>query len=443
MSWLSRLVEAGATKAAPVAPMSWAPDAWTSRGFDFGDREGIANDFESYCQEAFKACGPVFGTIAVRQLVFSEARFLWRDALTNGSYGDVFGTLELGLLERPWPGGTTGDLLSRMEQDASLAGNCYLTTVDDRARFGEASVGGPGRRVVRMRPDKVKLIIDSASGDPRDLDARCVGYQYRPGSGRPPVLLLPSEVSHYSPYPDPEARFRGMSWLTPVLSEIAGDVAATKHKIQFFKRGAHIQQAITFAKEVSDDEADRFAQRFNTAYAGSKVAYRTLVLTGGADIKAIGADLKQLDFKAVQGHGETRIAMAGGVPPIIVGLSEGLEAATYSNYGQARRRLADATMRPLWRIAAASLQNLLAPPSSRSQLTAVTDHIAFLREDQLDAVQIQATEAQTIRTLVDAGYTPESVVTALRTADWRSLVHSGAYSVQLQPPTTTPAGAAA
>jgi phage portal protein BeeE len=53
-----------------------------------------------------------------------------------------------------------------------------------------------------------------------------------------------------------------------------------------------------------------------------------------------------------QGAGETRIAAAAGVPPVIVGLSEGLQAATYSNYSQARRRFADGTMRPLWRNAA-------------------------------------------------------------------------------------------
>ena len=57
-------------------------------------------------------------------------------------------------------------------------------------------------------------------------------------------------------------------------------------------------------------------------------AYKTLYLGGGADAKIIGSNMQQLDFKTVQGHGETRIAAAAGVPPIIVGLSEGLEAAT-------------------------------------------------------------------------------------------------------------------
>jgi hypothetical protein len=58
----------------------------------------------------------------------------------------------------------------------------------------------------------------------------------------------------------------------------------------------------------------------------------------GADVKTVGADLQQVDFKQVQGAGETRICAAARIPPIIVGVSEGLDSATYSNYGQARGR---------------------------------------------------------------------------------------------------------
>ena len=81
-------------------------------------------------------------------------------------------------------------------------------------------------------------------------------------------------------------------------------------------------------------------------------AYKTLFLGAGATIQPVGTDIQQLDFKVTQGAGETRIAAAAGVPPVIVGFSEGLEAATYSNYEQAMRRFADLTMRPLWRMAA-------------------------------------------------------------------------------------------
>jgi hypothetical protein len=67
--------------------------------------------------------------------------------------------------------------------------------------------------------------------------------------------------------------------------------------------------------------------------------------------------------------------------------------------------------------------------------------VPFLREDEKDAAEIQGVESRTIRTLVDAGYTPASVMAAVRASDWSLLVHTGLFSVQLQKPgsTDTPA----
>jgi hypothetical protein len=65
-------------------------------------------------------------------------------------------------------------------------------------------------------------------------------------------------------------------------------------------------------------------------HAGADNAWKTLNLYPGADVTVVGANLKDIDFKNVRGGGETRIAAAAGVPPVIVGLSEGLAAATYS-----------------------------------------------------------------------------------------------------------------
>jgi hypothetical protein len=43
--------------------------------------------------------------------LFSEARFQWRK-MTNGRPGDLFGSQDLRILEKPWTTGTTGDLLT-------------------------------------------------------------------------------------------------------------------------------------------------------------------------------------------------------------------------------------------------------------------------------------------------------------------------------------------
>ncbi|SDZ55247.1 Phage portal protein BeeE [Saccharopolyspora shandongensis] len=398
------------------------------------DREKIGNDYEGYVRGAYKSNGIVFACILARQLVFSEARFQWQ-RMSTGRPGDLFGTPDLALLETPWPNGTTGELLAWMEADVSLAGNFYATITDDAGHFGKSATG-PGRRITRMRPDWVTIVLNSQSGDPYALDTKIVAYVYEPpvtaGLRSEPVTLLADEVCHYSPIPDPEARFRGMSWLTPVLREIEADKATTHHKKRFFENGATPQVIVSLDTD-DDDTFQQFVEMFRRNHRGPDKAGETLFLANGADAKVVGADLKQLDFKNTQGAGETRIAAAASVPPVIAGFSEGLQAATYSNYGQARRRFADGTIYPLWRSAVGSLQTLLPPPDG-ARLWFDPSDVAFLREDRRDVAEIQQAQAMTIRQLVDAGFDAASVAAAVKAEDFGLLTHTGLFSVQLQPP---------
>lgn len=116
---------------------------------------------------------------------------------------------------------------------------------------------------------------------------------------------------------------------------------------------------------------------------------------------------------------------------MIVGLSEGLEAVTYNTYGQARRRFADLTVRPLWNSVCGALANIVAVPSG-ARLWYDDQGISFLQEDQKDAADIQFVQAQSARQLVDGGWDPDSVVAFLSTNDINQLKHSGLPSVQLQ-----------
>ncbi len=387
--------------------------------------EEIAGSFEGYVQGAYRSNGVIFACMLARLALFSEARFQYRQ-IRNGRPGDLFGTPDLDPLEHPWENATTGDLLTRMLQDADLSGNFYATR-------------RPGNRIVRMRPDWVTIVMGSQN-DPEygDLDAKVIGYVYHPGgqrSGKDPVVLLPEQVCHFAPIPDPSARYRGMSWLTPVIREVMADQAATTHKLKFFENGATPNLAVSLDPNITFEDFEKFMDRFDEEHKGVVNAYKTLYLGGGAKVERVGADLKQIDFKVTQGAGETRIAAAAGVPPVIVGLSEGLQAATYSNYAQARRRFADGTMRPLWRNAAGSLATLIRVPDD-AELWYDDRDIAFLREDEKDAAEIKQIDAISVKTLVDAGFDPNSVIDAITAGDWARLTHTGLYSVQLQPPGT-------
>lgn len=428
MGLLDQVREVQAGRKAFVEPAIWDPErlryGWTS-GSMTSEREQIENDFLGYVAGIYKRNGPISALISVRMSIFAEARFMFRQ-LNDGRPGGLVGGPGLALLQNPWPGGTTGDLLARMEQDASLAGNAYI-----------AKIGG---RLRRLRPDWVTIITASESEPDlygAAIDAEVVAYMYEPQGrqGDGAVLLTPSQVAHYAPKPDPESNWRGMSWITPVLSEIKADHAATKHKLKFFENGASPQVIVSYDASIGFETYKKYKDAMTAQHQGVDNAYKTLHMGGGADAKIVGSDLRQLDFKSTQGAGETRLAAAAGVPSVIVGFSEGLSGSSLNqgNFAAARRLLADGRLRPMWRNAAGSLARITTVPAGHELWFDERD-ISFLREDARDSAEIQAKRAGTIRQLIDAGYTPDSVVLAVDADDFSLLVHSGLYSVQLQAP---------
>lgn len=440
----ARLLGGGTVEKKSFAqPPFWSMESAFGGGWSSPDRERIENDFIGYVRGAYKSNGIVYACIAARQEIFGQVRFGWRE-FRNFRPGDLFGNAELGLLERPWLNATTIDLLTRMEVVASLAGNYYATVTDDAGRLGNAATG-PGRRIVDLRPDWVSIVIVSPTDDPWDPRARIGGYLYEPmgGAGSGPSarswILMPGEVCQFAPKPDPEMRFRGMSWLTPILREIQADKAATKHKERFFANGAQLGVIVRFDKEVGVDALDAFKERFNAAHKGEANAYSTLFLGGGADVTVASADMQQVDFKGLAGGGESRIASVAGIHPTIAGFSEGLQGSSLNtgNFGAARRLVADKTLRHLWGVASSSLQTLVTPPSSTASLWYDTSDVAFLREDATDSAAIVKEQMLSIESGVRGGYDPASVVTAVQTGDLTVLKHTGLYSVQLQAPGTT------
>lgn len=413
-----------------VSYFSWNNATYPFRQTLVGDAsQPVSGDFTGL-DAVYKSNGIVFACMLARQSLFSEARFKFR-RLRDGVPGDLFGTSELAILEEPWSNGTTGDLLSIAIAISDLSGNFFAVR--------------RGNRIGILRPDWVTLVVGSRNRNDEqglDVDSEIAGYVYHPGgrgSGKPPEVYLPEVVAHFMPIPDPTFRFRGMSWLTPIIREIQGDTAATQHKLAFFENGATPNMVVKF--DLTDPEKFRRAVEMSEAqYAGLSNAYKTFYIAGGSDAQVVGSNFEQMSFKTVQGAGETRIAAASGMHPVIIGLSEGLQGSSLNsgNFNAAKRLVADKTLRPLWRNFAGSMASIIRVPSD-SELWYDDNHIPFLQEDVKDAAEIQKVQTASIRQLVDAGFTPESVIDAIVAGDFHRLKHTNLYSVQLQPPgTTTP-----
>jgi hypothetical protein len=396
--------------------------------------EPVTDSFLGYVGGAYKSNGIVFAVSMARARPFSEVAFKFRRRGQSGGGSDLWGDRNLQILENPWPGGTTQQLLMRAEQDVTCGGTAFWAREESRN----------GDRLRRLRPDWCEFIL-TAPPD-QAVMADVVGIKYTPGgpwSKNPSQLYLVggqfAEAAFWAPIPDPDALYRGMSWLTPVIKEMQADGAARDHKLKFFENAATPNLAVSLKETVSPDKFAEFVRKMNEMSVGVENAYKTLYTGGGADVTVIGADLQQLDFRATTGAGETRIAAAGGVPPIVVGLSEGLAAATYSNYGQAKRAYADLFLRSQWRSFCGAISPIIDVPDD-STLWYDAKDVAFLREDNKDLADTQAVQAGTINTLIAAGYEPGTVVAAVMAEDFSLLKHSGMVSVQLLPPGAQDAG---
>lgn len=389
----------------------------------------IGSSFSGYVN-ALKSCPPAFAATLVRSLVLSQARFVFRNRNFTSTPGRVFTNSTLGILERPWANGTTGQLLSAMEWQASAAGNAYARNLGDRIRL--------------LNPSNVTVVLGSHEY-PKDAlnaaDAEIIGYIYTPGgsgSQNRPQTFVPEEIAHWAPLPDPENPFIGMSWLTPAVRDMQGDIAISDHKLKFFENGATPNLVVKGIPASSQEEFDRLVDLMEQDHAGLANAYRTLYLVQGADATVVGSDLKQIDFKAVQGNGETRISFLSRVPAPILGNYEGLagSALNAGNFGQARRNFADGWLYPSLQSVSAALASIVPVPPDAELWYSTTD-MPFIRDDATDRASIQSTQATTITEYVKEGFTPESAVAAVMGDDLSLLQHTGMVSVQLQPPGTS------
>lgn len=408
-----RLIDRLAGRSAYLEPLNAAQmQAHFMQTYKEGGLERVRPEFASYAQNGYAENGIIFSLILARLALFSEATFKFQDLATKR----LFGNPDLSLLENPWPNGTTGELLARMEQDASLAGNAFIRHAGDR--------------LARMRPDRVALIIVETEWDANEV----VGYGYDcDGTGDPLAEVYPvDEVAHWSPIPDPLAEFRGMSWLTPVVREINADLSMTTHKQAFFENAATPNLVIKYQRKLNREQFDTVRDRWEARHGGSTNGWKTAVLDEGSDISAVGHSFEQMSFTAVQAAGENRIAAAAGVPGIVVGFKEGLDAASYSNYAQAMRRFADITMRPNWRSATAALAKLVRVPAA-SRLWYDTVDIAALREGEKERAETAQIMALAAGELIRSGYAPDTVAAAITAGDFSLLTHTGAIPTALYP----------
>jgi HK97 family phage portal protein len=103
---------------------------------------------------------------------------------------------------------------------------------------------------------------------------------------------------------------------------------------------------------MADDQFRRLSEEIQANFQGAKNAGRPMVLEGGLDWKPMGFSPSDMEFQKTKESAAREIALAYGVPPMLLGIQGD---ATYANYQEANRAFFRLTVLPLVSRVAAAL----------------------------------------------------------------------------------------
>lgn len=109
---------------------------------------------------------------------------------------------------------------------------------------------------------------------------------------------------------------------------------------------------------LTEEQFDRLKTELEEGYTGASGAGRPLLLEGGLDWKAMGYSPQDMDFIEAKNGAARDIALAFGVPPMLLGIPGD---NTYANYAEANRAFYRLTVLPLINRTAKALECWLGP----------------------------------------------------------------------------------
>lgn len=246
----------------------------------------------------------------------------------------------LDLLARPNGRQSRAALVEALVAHLLTAGDAYLEAV---------SIEGEPRELHALRPDRMRLEA-GPDGWPE-------AYEYRAGANttrydqraepHPPILHL----SLFNPLDD----HFGLSPLEPAAAAVDLHNAASAWNKALLDNAARPSGALIYkgpeGQGLADDQVERLKEELEAQFSGAANAGRPLLLDGGLDWRPMSLTPQEMDFLSAKNAAARDIALAFGVPPMLIGIPGD---ATYANYQEANRAFWRLTVLPLVSRTAAS-----------------------------------------------------------------------------------------
>jgi HK97 family phage portal protein len=264
----------------------------------------------------------------------------------------------------------TPELIEGIGAALLLNGNAYVQLLTD----GDEKPA----ELVLLRPERVSVETDS-NGWPIAYTYRAGGKSVRfaraDGLGR----ALVAHVRSLHPRDD----HYGMGCLDAAIAAASVHNRASRWNKGLLDNAARPSGALTYepgdGASLSGEQFERLKAELESEFSGTRNAGRPLLLEGGLKWQALSLTPADMDFVALKEGAARDIALAFGVPPVLVGLPGD---ATYANAREAGRALYRQTILPMAGRILGAISAMLSDWIGPVRLAVDTDQISELAEDR-------------------------------------------------------------
>lgn len=243
-----------------------------------------------------------------------------------------------------------------------LHGNGYVQILSDAQ--------GQAAELFALRPERVSI-----EADPRGWP---IAYRYKAGevvSQHPADAIIHIRTHH------PLDDHYGLGGLDAAAGPMAIHNAAARWNKALLDNAARPSGALVHggAEALSAEQFDRLRDELAASFQGAGNAGRPMLLEGGLSWQALSLSPAEMDFIQLKAAAARDIALAFGVPPMLLGLPGD---ATYANYREAHRALWRQSILPLATKILDAIAEGLRPFFPSLTLRVDQDRIAALSEDR-------------------------------------------------------------
>lgn len=261
-------------------------------------------------------------------------------------------------------------LLETLASQLLLHGNAYVQVMKDAA--------GAPVELFALRPERVSVIAGS--------DGWPSGYAYKVGETTLTIPLADQDASpnliHIRSFHPGDDHY-GAGCLAAADRAIATHNAAAEWNRTLLENAARPSGALVYDPgdnaPLSPDQFDRLKDELNSAYAGAVNAGRPMLLEGGLKWQPLSLTPADMDFAELKAAAARDVALAFGVPSMLLGLPGD---ATYANYREANRALWRLTLLPLAGKILSALAEGLETWFPEARLAVDLDRVPALAEDR-------------------------------------------------------------